>query len=418
MIRRALVRGLVAALPLVVTAAHAQPAQDLEQAKTYFNAGAQAFGAGQFTAAVQAFEEAYKLAPRPAILFSMAQAERRQYAVDRRPENLRRAVAHYRQYLKEVDKGGRRADAAQALSELEPMLAKLDAEPRAAGTPPAPPPEVAQTRLMVSTQTKGAEVRVDGTKAAELPVIEEVKPGRHRVRMMAPGYFDEERDVVAVKGGLVALDLSLRKRPARLQMIVPAGAQIAIDGRPQGLAPLPEIEVSPGSHVLAITLSGHEAYTEELELTRGETRLVRTGLRKTTQRRVAYGMLVVGGTGLALGAVSALVAAGKEKKAQEFLDAQAQGNVSPKQLEDYETNRTARDQWRTVSLGWLGAGAAFGVVGVLLYTFDQPVVALPATKERAPGPAPSAPSKPEGMEMSAAPMIAPGLFGGALSGRF
>ena len=158
MIRRALVRGLVAALPLVVTAAHAQPAQDLEQAKTYFNAGAQAFGAGQFTAAVQAFEEAYKLAPRPAILFSMAQAERRQYAVDRRPENLRRAVAHYRQYLKEVDKGGRRADAAQALSELEPMLAKLDAEPRAAGTPPAPPPEVAQTRLMVSTQTKGAEV--------------------------------------------------------------------------------------------------------------------------------------------------------------------------------------------------------------------------------------------------------------------
>ena len=42
--------------------------------------------------AVQAFEQAWALAPRPAIIFSMAQALRRQYFVDRKQENLDRAI--------------------------------------------------------------------------------------------------------------------------------------------------------------------------------------------------------------------------------------------------------------------------------------------------------------------------------------
>lgn len=68
----------------VLTAAPAS-ADDVEQAKTLFNAGAQAFNVGKFSAAIQAFDAAYALAPRPAILFSLAQAQRRQYFVDRSP---------------------------------------------------------------------------------------------------------------------------------------------------------------------------------------------------------------------------------------------------------------------------------------------------------------------------------------------
>src|SRR5262249_49982115 len=72
-------------LVALLTAASGR-ADDVEQAKNYFNAGATAYAAGQFVAAAQAFDQAYKLAPRPAILFSMAQAERRQYVIDSRPE--------------------------------------------------------------------------------------------------------------------------------------------------------------------------------------------------------------------------------------------------------------------------------------------------------------------------------------------
>ena len=41
-----------------------------------FNAGAQAYASGQFDAAIQAFTEAQGILPRPAIVYSLAQAHR------------------------------------------------------------------------------------------------------------------------------------------------------------------------------------------------------------------------------------------------------------------------------------------------------------------------------------------------------
>ncbi|MCC6555252.1 MAG: hypothetical protein IT372_19995, partial [Polyangiaceae bacterium] len=118
--RRAAALG--AALVLLAAAAPA-PAQGdpTAQAKVLFNAGAQAYERTQFTAAIQAFEEAYKLAPRPGVLFSIAQAYRRRYTVDKRPGDLQIAIARYRAYLDTVPEGGRRKDAVQALAELEPI---------------------------------------------------------------------------------------------------------------------------------------------------------------------------------------------------------------------------------------------------------------------------------------------------------
>ena len=214
-------RALVVVLPLslafalVPTAARAQPvvAQEaqssVDQAKMYFSAGAQAFSAGQFEAAVQAFDEAYRLSPRLAILFSMAQAERRQFYADKRPDAqkrgiMQRAVVHYHQYLDKEPKSGRRAEAAQALAELEPLLAKLGTEP--AGAAAAPMAEVTvQTRVMVSSQTKGAIGFIDGVRASDFPLIEEVTPGKHRVRVSAEGYFSVERvwrNICAVRNGV------------------------------------------------------------------------------------------------------------------------------------------------------------------------------------------------------------------------
>ena len=138
--RTVIAAALASALSLGATAARAQAqGGSVEQAKMFFTAGATAYSKGDFRAAIQAFEEAHKLAPRPAILFSMAQAYKRQYFVDRRPEDLRRAVDLYKQYVADVQQGGRRGDAVQALSELEPMLQRVGGD-AAAGPAPAPPP--------------------------------------------------------------------------------------------------------------------------------------------------------------------------------------------------------------------------------------------------------------------------------------
>jgi len=106
-LKRAWLPALLAASLLTRAPALAQE-DATAQAKTLFNAGAQAYERTQYTAAIQAFEQAYKLAPRPGILFSTAQAYRRRYIVDRRPEDLSIAIARYREYLDKVPQGGRR----------------------------------------------------------------------------------------------------------------------------------------------------------------------------------------------------------------------------------------------------------------------------------------------------------------------
>src|SRR5439155_20339287 len=82
-------------------------ADDVDKAKMFFNAGAQAYSVGQFAPSIAAFEEAYKLAPRPAILFSLAQAQRKQYFVDHKPYLLERSVENFRKYVEQVPQGGR-----------------------------------------------------------------------------------------------------------------------------------------------------------------------------------------------------------------------------------------------------------------------------------------------------------------------
>ena len=72
---------------------------NLAEARRLFRAGARAYDAGQFQAAVRAFDQAYELSPKPALRFSAAQALRRQYTVDQDPVLLRKAEAYYRQYV-------------------------------------------------------------------------------------------------------------------------------------------------------------------------------------------------------------------------------------------------------------------------------------------------------------------------------
>ena len=105
------------------------------RAKTHFALGARAYEANEFRVAIEAFEAANRLAPHPALLFSIAQASRKQYFIDCKPEDLRRAVDSYRKYLAGAPEGARRGEAGAALAELEPLAERLGA---LAGRPTRP----------------------------------------------------------------------------------------------------------------------------------------------------------------------------------------------------------------------------------------------------------------------------------------
>jgi hypothetical protein len=389
----------------------------LEKAKTFFDAGAAAYEAGNFLAAIQAFQSAYKLAPRPGIVFSMAQAYRRQYYIDKRPEHLRAAIQSYREYIGRVEQGGRRGEAAQALAELEPIAERLEKAPESQKPPPEATPE---TRLMILTKVRGAMVSLDGGKSAPMPLFSEVKPGKHTLRVTADGYFPEDREVEAAEGLVVTLDVPLRDMPGRLTIAALDGAEVLIDGRPTGVMPLPKpLEVTPGRHLVAVTVSGYKAFAEEIDFERGQTKSISVKFERTRQRIAAYALLGVGAAGFVSGVALGVVAGVRQRSAQEItLRSTPGGNAPASDLEAYNAALAARDDYRRFAGVAVGASLLAGGGGFLLFMFDQPVINVPRqrSEEKAKPLSPAPRDTP--MEMSAAPIFGSGLYGGSLTVRF
>jgi tetratricopeptide (TPR) repeat protein len=421
--KRAFLLGLTLAAPLFLGNA-AFAADPPDQGKTLFNAGAQAYAAGQFNAAIQAFDESYRIAPRPGVLFSIAQAHRRQYYVDKRPEHLKSAIQYYRDYLAKVTDGGRRADAAQALSDLEPLLERLGVS---VPTSPVAPVAAVETRLMVSSPTPGAMVTVDTSKALEAPLITEIKPGKHTLHLTASGYFDEDREINASAGGVAALDIALRERPGQLVVKAQSGTQLTIDGRYVATTPLPRaLEIEPGHHLISLARNGSYAHIEEIDVGRAETKTIDVTLRTTKQRMTSYVLLGTGAVGIVVGGVVAGMAGYQQSLAEDIetqrqtkgYDCRALAPGVDCPTTTYQRALDRRDALRPIAATALAAGGLVAVTGAILFLFDQPSLDARASKsDGKPKPA-APPPRDVPMEISAAPAIGPGFYGGSFTGRF
>ncbi|MBN1611968.1 MAG: PEGA domain-containing protein [Polyangiaceae bacterium] len=382
--RHQLGRALLRCVGLLVwlSVAQAQPSSDLARAKEYFRAGAQAYAVGEFDAAVQAFEQAYALVPRPAVLFSIGQAERRQYFLDHQRQHLERAVQMFQKYLEQDPQASRKVDAVQALSELEPLL--VQTAPARPPEPEAPaPPPAAPTRIMVYSAAPGAQIALDGQDASPSPLVREVAPGKHSVRVSAPGFVDSERQLLAIQGALVSFDVVLKELPANLTVIAPAGAELRINGRVQGECPFPRpIELAPGKHLVTLTKNGFDGVSREEQLGRGENRVLRVRMKRSTQRTAALVMFGASASGVVAGGIFTYFAFRQQASAQAFLDERGRAPLTPEDRRQYESNRLDRDRLRLAAGLFLGSGVAFGVGGTLLFLLDEG--ALSAHKDKGP----------------------------------
>lgn len=372
---RARLFGVAFALAMTALAGPSR-ADDLEKAKPFFDAGAAAYAAGDFAAASQAFGEAYALAPRPQILFSLAQAERRQHTAKHQPQYLADALTHFRLYVEQVPQGGRRADAVEALAELEAAAARVSPSDGAADSA-----REVNTRLMVSTPTRDAVVLVDGVSHGESPVIQEVKPGKHHVKVTAPGYFDDERDVTSVKGNLIAVEVTLKDQPAQLVLRAPDGADVTIDGRPYGTTPLAPLELPAGTHAVTLTKMGHRPVLKNVALERGASKQLGVSMKDTTQRTAAYVVLGAAAFSGVAGGVLAGAAAAKQSTAAQVQSDASQHMITAEELGTYNAALSARDRLRGASFVAFGGAGAFAVAGFSLFLFDHPT---PQREEAAP----------------------------------
>jgi hypothetical protein len=402
----------LAALTLVL-ATRSALAEDLERARKFFDLGAQAYDKRDYVGAVEAFEEANRLAPRPAILFSVAQANRRQYFVDKKPERLRAAVRSYREYLTKAPDGSRKSEASEALAELELQAEKLGIP--LTETAAAPVAEKRRTKLTLGTTPAGGKVSIDGGALVDTPRTVDVSPGKHRITAHLDGYRDETKEILVEEGDAALADFRLDEQPALLRVTGDSG-EVAIDGRPAGASPtVRPIEIAPGTHLVTVARNGHQPFVQELGFARAEDRTLPIKLRTSTQRDVAVWTWIGSAGAVAAGAVFLGLGLAAESEAQGIRDAIGQRPVTDAEIDQYESARGRRDAWTGAAFATWGVAAAGAITGFLLYAFDQPRIEAPPAREK---PSAPKPDEPRPFELKASPSLSPTLVGATLSGRF
>jgi hypothetical protein len=347
-------------------------------------------------------------------MFSLGQAHRMQYFAKGKPENLKSAVKYYRMYLQKDPKGSRRGEVQEALEKLVPQLEKLQEAP----IEPTPTAEKKKyPHLMVSSQTPGAEIWIDGRSVGDY-FASEVSAGKHKIEVRAKGFESDAREVVvSLERDVPPFTIDLKEKPAHLAIRAPEGATVSIDGRVQGTTPLPPLETKPGPHFVAVTLNGHDAYTREVDLERGERVNIDADLETTGQRTTSWILMGIGAGAVVTGGVLGVVAVSKDQQARDLLDTfEGPGNQKPSDRDRYDQLRKDRDSYRLAAFLTGGAGLVVGATGLVLHMFDEPRVQAPELREK-PQPGAREPGAPK-MELSAAPIVGPGFTGGGVFGRF
>lgn len=351
--------------------ARADTRSELDRAKESFQAGATAYAAGDYLAAIQALEAAYELTPLPAIAFSLGQAERRQYFVDHGRAHLDRAIALFRRYVELAPGGSRRPDALDALSQLEPLAVAQPAPSALAG--PRVNEAERRTRVLITSDAPLARLVLDGGPASGSPLIREVTPGKHRVLVEAPGFYPSLRELTAVAGELVGTQVPLRERPSTLSLWTSADAEIYVDGTfvSQGGEGV-TVQLASGNHRIAVGQKGHRVAVRDVHSVRGNAESIRVTLEPTSQRILSNALFIAGGAALGASLVASALAVRAEGQAEAFLGRRAQRNVTASELYSYNSAIIDRDRYRLGTTVALAAAGSLFITGLFLHELDQP----------------------------------------------
>ena len=368
-------------LLVIVLLASTAFAEDRATAEKYFRAGAKAYAAQSFEAAAAHFEEAYKALPLPEIAFSTAQAYRKLYRVDAKPQYVKRAVELYRVYLANVKKGGRVGDAADSLGEMERELSrlgsvKIDAMPTVERTRIGVHVSIEGQTLdavrevgdMTGNSLEGVVTKLDG-KVVEPFALIDVREGDHAVSVTAAGYFPVEKKQRAVKGATALVEVELKPKPAVVNVKTESGARINVDGR--GMLGS-TFELAAGKHLLTVTRSGREPFGREVSLSRGQELKLDAPLEKTGKRKAVPWVLGGAGVLAALSVTSMAFAISHDGNAEDLDKAIKRGNAPAGAADERDGEINKRDDYRTGAYIFGGAALVAGTVGFLLLTFDSP----------------------------------------------
>lgn len=281
---------------LAAPAARADHSAVQKTASARYQRGVKLADAGDYFGALSEFDEAYRLAPRYQVLYSIAVAHWRL-------QHYGEAIAAFERYLHDGgDEIGppRKAEVDSALAELRAEVAEvtvvvvgapadLSLDGRPVGSSPLPgsllvsagrhlltasrvnaPQEEASfdvTPGREMTVTIGARTPPPRPRPTPPPIADEPPP---RPRPNPPPVVDRPPPVETIQ----LATLSVRTQPA--------GARLSIDGRVAGQTPF-EGELAPSGHRLEASLAGRVPASADLELSPGEHKVLSLVLRALPQ---------------------------------------------------------------------------------------------------------------------------------------
>jgi len=180
---------LLAIALLVGLAAHAS-ADDVADAKAYYKEGTQLYKAGNYRAAITAFENAYRKKPHGAIHYNIAQCREK---LAEWPAALR----SYHDYLREMPDAKDRPAVLASIRRLEEKLAATGVQV-----------------LLVYSDPLGAEVRIDDKPRGTTPCHIVLAPGPYSISLHREGYAIAMREVTLGASASQVVEVPMRAAAA------------------------------------------------------------------------------------------------------------------------------------------------------------------------------------------------------------
>lgn len=413
-----LAAALLAAACLCTTPADVWAQSGKEaKARQLFDGGVEAFKSQDYKTAARAFDEAFDLVQKPALLFSSAQALRREYERTEDANAARAAIQRYERYLELQKSGGRRVDAKRSMVDLRRLVGAGEGGSLAQ-----------ETVVQINSPTKGAVGSLDGGPIQALPFSARIDPGKHEVKVYARGFASRAETFDIAQNEILMFPVALEGKAPELTVTGERGAEVIVDGVPMGETPFVRpLTLSPGSHFVAVAENGYEPYVEELDFEYGSQTEVQLDLPMTVQRQAAWGVIGTGATIFAGGVVIGALGFVQQAEAAEIdRRLQEEGSISREEAEEYNQLIDDRDRLTGSGSGIAGFGLLVAGTGLLLYLFDEPEIRPPPRKADDDAPSDeTSPGQEESMdvEVMAAPIVVPGAngvtqWGMSLQGRF
>jgi len=349
---------LAAAALLLAAAPRSAAADDQELAKAKFQEGMALVKAENYPAALAAFEESYRILPKPGLLYNIAMCQKALFRyVD--------SIGSFKKYLSAMGanvKPDMKLSVDQALAEMEKLV----------GT------------ILIDGAPDGAEVFVDDRPVGRTPLPEPLieDPGQHSVRVERDGYKPLRTEVNVASGATIAVRSKLRAVAAWIKIACDAAeAVVHLDDKVAGGCPY-EGEVQPGEHEVKVLEAGKAPFIQTVEVAAGGTTTVTVSLEASAapesgkEKKRPRPLLIAGIAALAVGAGAGILGGVFAAKRGDALDEVDAAQTKP----DYDAAGEDAKKYHGVMLGGLIGAGVFIAAGVVLIVLDAKDKEKPASE--------------------------------------